>query len=144
LAQKSPKVFGVSRRLLDQNSTYSLPSSDVFLKSFYNSFDNQDKRYANLPYIKKSVFNRKTRFIFIAGLGGTGHHMIKKALAVNNSCHHQCQDAKSIRRYTWSLDRHGKVDNDALFTFKDEKQFLRASNLVRAGYNELVTEKRLK
>ncbi len=144
LAQKSPKVFGVSRRLLDQNSTYSLPSSDVFLKSFYNSFDNQDIRYANLPYIKKSVFNRKTRFIFIAGLGGTGHHMIKKALAVNNSCHHQCQDAKSIRRYTWSLDRNGKVDNDALFTFKDEKQFLRASNLVRAGYNELVTEKRLK
>lgn len=141
MAQKSIDQIDISRPLLADNTTRDLSG---FLESFCSTYKNQEIRYANLPYVNKSVFSDNTRFIFIAGMGGTGHHMIKKALSVNNSCHKRCMDAKQIRQHTWSLDEKGKIDGDAVFTFHEEQQFIRALNLIQAGYRELASEERSK
>ncbi len=89
-----------------------------------------ENRYLNLPYVEKHIFSNQTRFIFFAGLGGTGHHLIEQLIKGLNHTK-EYADAPEIRNNLWNT----KVRSDSLFTIHSKHGFKEAIKNVYQGFH---------
>lgn len=106
---------------------------DQYCESYY-SMHNQNERYSNLTYVKKTQLKNGTNatFVFIAGLGGTGHHLfaqVMDSISKNQSINKNHYDASMIRLQLWNSKSHG------LFTFNDVTNLCSSMNSVVRGYH---------
>lgn len=110
--------------------------TDLYCDEYYEMY-NHKNRYSNLPYVKKTHRNDSmATFIFVAGLGGTGHHLFAQTMDYVHRAHKKKNhyDAKKIRVHLWNT---GQMYG--LFTFAENKfELCTSMKYVVRGYKHYI------
>ncbi len=94
--------------------------------SNYTLFTHED-RYLFLPHLQKRSFSNSIRFVFFAGVGGVGHHVIEQ---VFHKCGMSCGEAIDITGLLWNSNFN------SLFVFQNETVLLDVSRQIIHHYSE--------
>jgi arylsulfatase A-like enzyme len=87
-----------------------------------------DNRYLNLPHIAK-LAHSPSRIVFIAGIGGVGHHLFKELLddSKQPNCKRTCDIAPvNVRNFLWKLGDNEKT----LFTSHNVNNVMTAARKI--------------
>lgn len=125
-------LLGLAPRECTNNSAV-IREIDVYSDDYYHNVTSttHENRYMNLPYVEKHIYRNDTRFIFFAGLGGTGHHLIEKLLKVLSNHTDAYSDTPEVRHHLWNMN----VNADALFTFHNKHGFKEAVKNVYHSFH---------
>lgn len=118
----------ITRNKLAKKSVNKDAALVAYVQHHFKHNRGATNRYEKLPFIKKITF-AKYRIVFLAGLGGVGHHLFNQVLSDRDlsNCNHTCIEvSRRDKDYLWKLN--GK--DVSLFTSSSQESVVSAARHI--------------
>ena len=100
-----------------------------YIREYFNNYTlfTHEDRYSFLPHLSKRSYSNSIRFVFFAGVGGVGHHVIEQ---VFHKCGMNCGETTDITGLLWNSNFN------SLFVFQNETVLLDVSRQIIHHYHD--------